>query len=157
MLRARPFLILILRRCLLLSRACGPGFAPVNLLRRVTSTSEEAISLNPSISGDGRLIAFESTEDLASRGGETSFHSLQTDLTNNPISFLQMANGRSVTPGISQDGTRIAFASSGDPLGQNADGNSEIFLYDGSLNRSPTRRRPLQSTCSGWQLSTVDK
>ena len=136
MLHARPFLILILAALFVAVESVWPRLShSVNLLRRVTSTSEEAISLNPSISGDGSLIAFESTEDLASRGGETSFHSLQTDLTNNPVRFLQMANGRSVTPGISQDGTRITFASTGDPLGQNADGNSEVFRYDGSLKQ----------------------
>ena len=38
-------------------------------LRRITNTTEEGINLNPSISGDGRIVAFESTEDLASTGG----------------------------------------------------------------------------------------
>src|SRR6185503_20831560 len=34
-------------------------------------------------------------------------------------------------PAISQDGSRIAFASKDNPVGTNSDGNSEIFLYDG--------------------------
>ncbi|HCX30288.1 MAG TPA: hypothetical protein DHU55_11045, partial [Blastocatellia bacterium] len=37
-------------------------------LRRITNTSEEGISINPSISGDGRVAAFESTEDIAGAG-----------------------------------------------------------------------------------------
>lgn len=31
---------------------------------------------------------------------------------------------------VSGDGTRVLFTSTGDPVGQNADGNSELFVYD---------------------------
>src|SRR5207249_6035046 len=41
-----------------------------------------------------------------------------------------MGGTRAAAPAISQDGSRIAFASKDDPLGTNADGNSEIFLFD---------------------------
>src|SRR6185503_7868483 len=100
-------------------------------LRRVTTTSEEVLNLNPSISGDGRFIAFESTADLADAGGD-GFHALRADLFSAPITLAQLGNSRSVTPAISQDGSFIAFASHDNPLGTNSDGNSEIFLYHGS-------------------------
>ncbi len=43
-----------------------------------------------------------------------------------------MGATRAPAPAISQDGSRIAFASKDNPLGTNNDGNSEIFLYDGA-------------------------
>lgn len=97
-------------------------------LRLVTSTSEEVLNLNPSLSGDGRFIAFESTFDLASTGGN-GFHAIRADIATEPARFEQMGKSRAVTPAISQDGSHIAFASADNPLGINNDGNSEIFLY----------------------------
>src|SRR5207249_2299999 len=43
-----------------------------------------------------------------------------------------MGGTRAAAPAISQDGSRIAFASKDDPLGTNLDGNSEIILFDGA-------------------------
>src|SRR5207249_8518197 len=80
-------------------------------LRRITNTSEEGISLNPSISGDGRIVAFESTEDVAGAGGADHFRAIRANVSSDPAAFLQMAGSRAVTPAISQDGSRIAFAS----------------------------------------------
>ncbi|HEU4477036.1 MAG TPA: hypothetical protein VFR80_00880, partial [Pyrinomonadaceae bacterium] len=100
-------------------------------LRRVTPTSEEVFNLNPSLSGDGRFIAFESSFDLAGAGGN-GFHALRADLASDPASFEQMGTTRAVTPAISQDGSHVAFASTDNPLGTNRDGNSEIFLYRSS-------------------------
>ncbi|HYV25542.1 MAG TPA: hypothetical protein VE969_09945, partial [Pyrinomonadaceae bacterium] len=101
-------------------------------LRRITNTSEEGISLNPSISGDGRIAAFESSEDVAGAGGADHFRAIRANVSSNPAAFLQMAGSRAVAPAVSQDGSRIAFASRDNPLGTNTDGNSEIFLFDGS-------------------------
>ena len=111
-------------------------------LRRITSTSEEAINLNPSISGDGRILAFESTEDLAALGGADHFRAIRANLGVEPATFVQMGGTRAVSPAVSQDGSRIAFASRDDPLGGNADGNSEIFLFDGSRLIQVTNTSP---------------
>ena len=101
-------------------------------LRRITNTTEEGINLNPSISGDGRFVAFESTEDIAHAGGAESFRALRANIGFDPPAFLQMGATRAPSAAVSQDGSRIAFASKDDPLGTNGDGNSEIFLYDGA-------------------------
>src|SRR6185369_14744686 len=93
---------------------------------------------NPSISGDGRMVAFESTEDLAAAGGSDHFRALRADAGADPATFSQMGGTRAVSPAVSQDGSRIAFASRDDPLGTNPDGNSEIFLYEGSTWRQVT-------------------
>jgi uncharacterized protein (TIGR03437 family) len=111
-------------------------------LRRITNTSEEGININPSISGDGRTIAFETTEDLAGAGGSDHFRAIRANVGIDPPTFFQMAGTRAVTPAISQDGSRIAFASRDDPLGTNTDGNSEIFLFDGAKLIQITRTSP---------------
>jgi uncharacterized protein (TIGR03437 family) len=101
-------------------------------LRRITNTTEEAINLNPSLSGDGRSVAFETTEDIAHAGGAESFRAIRANVGVDPPAFLQMGATRAPSAASSQDGSRIAFASKDDPLGTNGDGNSEIFLYDGA-------------------------
>ncbi|HEX5702834.1 MAG TPA: Calx-beta domain-containing protein [Pyrinomonadaceae bacterium] len=101
-------------------------------LRRITNTTDEGISINPSISGDGRIIGFESTEDVAGAGGTNHFRAIRANISVDPPTFFQMGRTRAVAPGVSQDGSRVAFASKDDPLGTNADGNSEIFLFNGS-------------------------
>src|SRR5256885_16301309 len=129
-------------------------------LRRITNTSEEGISLNPSISGDGRIVAFESTEDVAGAGGIDHFRAIRANVSSDPAAFLQMAGSRAVTPAISQDGLRIAFASRDNPLGTNIDGNSEIFLFDGSSLRQVTNSSPgslaTRTTDGNFQPSISD-
>ena len=108
------------------------GLATTTLaLRRVTTTGEEVLNLNPSLSGDGRFQAFESTFDLGGAGGN-GFHALLADLDLTPASFEEMGSTRAVAPAISQNGSHLAFSSHGDPLATNKDGNSEIFLYRNS-------------------------
>jgi len=111
-------------------------------LRRITNTTEEGINLNPSLSGDGRVIAFESTEDVAQAGGNDHFRAIRAGLNGDPATFFQIAGSRLVAPAISQDGTRIAFASRDDLLGTNSDGNSEIFLFDGAKLIQVTNTSP---------------
>ena len=114
-----------------------------NSLRRITNTSEEALNLNPSVSGDGCIVAFESTEDLAAAGGVDHFRAVVANVAVDPIAFSQIADTRAVAPAISQDGSRIAFASNDDPLGTNQDGNSEIFLFDGLRLTQITDTKPI--------------
>jgi uncharacterized repeat protein (TIGR01451 family) len=111
-------------------------------LRRITNTTEEGINLNPSISGDGRVIGFESTEDVAGAGGADHFRAIRGSIDADLPSFFQIAGSRSTTPAISQDGSRVAFASRDDVLGINNDGNSEIFLFDGAKLIQVTNTSP---------------
>ena len=112
MLRVRPFIAPILIVMLICLAGLWPRRSQSDSVqRRITNTAETGISLNPSISGDGRQVAFESNEDLADAGGAPGFHAIHADLTANPTQFLQMGLSRAVTPAISQNGSRIAFAS----------------------------------------------
>ncbi|MGH9971154.1 MAG: lamin tail domain-containing protein [Pyrinomonadaceae bacterium] len=111
-------------------------------LRRVTNTGEEVINLNPSLSGDGRYVGFESTANLAVIGGGSGFRAVRADLASSPAAFAQMGISRAVAPAASQDGSRIAFASHEDLLGTNADRNSEIFLFNGLGLKQITNTTP---------------
>ena len=94
------------------------------------------------MSGDGQIVAFESTEDLARAGGPQGFRAIRANVDVSPTAFTQLAASRAPAPAISQDGSRIAFASTSNPLGTNADGNSEIFLHDGVTLRQITNTTP---------------
>ena len=144
MLRKQLFRIVGLVIVVIFIGLCGlrnAGTTP--MLSRITNTSEEALNLNPSLSGDGRLIVFESNADLAG-SGERGFHALRADVSTDPPRFAQLALSRAVAPALSQDGSRIAFASKDDPFGTNLDGNSEIFLYYNSTLTQITHTTPDQ-------------
>jgi disulfide oxidoreductase YuzD len=145
-LRLRPLAIvgcIVIALCLL---GLWGARSQTGGLRRVTNTTEEGININPSLSGDGRRVSFESTEDLAHAGGSDHFRSIRADITSDPAAFTQLSGTRAPAPGISQDGSRIAFAAKDNPLGTNADGNSEIFFYDGAALRQITNTTPNDSS-----------
>ncbi|MDQ1560404.1 MAG: hypothetical protein QOD32_3464, partial [Pyrinomonadaceae bacterium] len=137
-------------------------------LRRVTVTPEHALNLNPTISGDGRRLAFESTADLIGAGGgrdagggnSTGFHTYRADLSAETAAFDTVAASRAPAPAVSRDGSRLAFASRENLTGENADGNSEIFLFaDGRLQQltHTTPRDPADRTADGnFQPSLSD-
>ena len=98
--------------------------------RRITHTPAEVLNLNPSISGDGRRLAFESNAPLTGAHTTTAFQLFAAN-TDTPLpAFERLAASRAPAPALSQDGTRTAFASKDDPTGRNRDGNSEIFFQD---------------------------
>ncbi|HEV2704822.1 MAG TPA: lamin tail domain-containing protein [Pyrinomonadaceae bacterium] len=99
--------------------------------RRITNTTAETLNLNPSLSGDGRSLAFETTASAADNlpGG---FRLIRTDLARDPVAPHQLAAARAPAPALSQDGTRLVFSSKDDPLGRNRDANPELFFFDGT-------------------------
>ncbi len=159
MLRLRPLAVLLSLALALCVLGLWSVRSQTGALRRVTNTTRDGVSVNPSLSGDGRRISFESTKDLANAGGN-GFHALRADLTTDPATFIQMGVTRAPAPGISQDGSIIAFASKDDPLGTNPDGNSEIFLFNGTALRqitNTTPSSPIERTRQGnFQPSLTD-
>ncbi|MBD0371231.1 MAG: PD40 domain-containing protein, partial [Pyrinomonadaceae bacterium] len=111
-------------------------------LRRITNTTEEGLNLSPTLSGDGRRIAFESTENLTGSSTGDFFRAIRADITSDPATFFQMAATRGPAPGLSQDGSRAAFAARENPLGSNSDFNSEIFYFNGSTLQQVTNTTP---------------
>jgi Tol biopolymer transport system component len=128
----RIFALLLACSAVLCLVALQSGRTQSGGLRRITNTTDEGININPSISGDGKIVAFESTEDIAAAGGADHFRAIRANVSVDPATLFQMAGSRAPAAGISRDGSRNAFASKDDPLGTNPDGNSEIFLFDGA-------------------------
>jgi uncharacterized protein (TIGR03437 family) len=101
-------------------------------LVRLTNTAEQALNLNPSLSDNGRVVVFESSADFFAGGLNDAFHAMRGDVAGDPPVFVDVGRTRIVSPALSADGSIVAFASSEDLVGQNADRNSEIFLLTGS-------------------------
>jgi Tol biopolymer transport system component len=101
-------------------------------LRQVTNSAGDGIFANSSasISLDGTRIAFDSTRDLTQANADGNLEIFLFDPSTGR--FTQLTNSTRVTgsnlPSIHSDGTRIAFESNANLTGQNADGNTEIFL-----------------------------
>lgn len=133
-------LAIALGLCVVVAGVRSQNDAP---LRRITHTSERTLNLNPTISGDGRRIAFESTDDLSgATNGSATFNTLRAEITGDDATFTRIAASRAPAPALSRDGSRLAFASRENLTGENADGNSEIFLFDGERLRQVTHTSP---------------
>ena len=111
-------------------------------LRRITNTSEHAISLNPTLSDDGKVVVFESSADLTGARENSSFRAIRADLATEGLAFKAIGNSRVVSPALSSDGRIIVFASMEDLVGRNVDRNSEIFSFDGAELKQLTDTGP---------------
>ncbi|GEM_PF-892153 len=104
--------------------AAGPGFT------QLTATNGASTHYNPSINTDGTKIVFYSTHDLT--GGNTDHNSeiFLWTAGSGVVQITTTTGGGSDSPSISDDGTKIAFVSTSNPVpGGNLDGNYEIFLW----------------------------
>ena len=116
-------------------------------ITRVSVDSEgiegEASSGNPSISADGRYVAFDSLASLVDPDGgahhDVFVHDRETGVTTRVSQLvrddgvIEEADGASFHPQISADGRYVAFVSSAENLNSNVDdanGASDIFLHD---------------------------
>jgi len=115
-------------------------------LTQLTNTSEQAMSLNPTLSDDGRVVVFESSADISGNGASSSFHAFQAHLEPKFPVFTDVGSTRVVCPALSNDGKIVVFASMEDLVAQNADRNSEIFMFDGSRTRQLTDTKPDANT-----------
>lgn len=115
-------------------QAFNGGIRFIDVLAGTTTTilaGGNGFNTNPVFSADGQRIAFSATFDPlgtnADRNQELFVYDLQT------AAFRQITNstgGISGEASLSADGSRLAFVSSADLLGGNADGNQEIFVFD---------------------------
>ena len=111
-------------------------------LRRLTKTPEHATSLNPTISGDGRRVVFETTADLAGLDSAPQLRAFAADVSTDPPAYAAVAAARAPAAAVSQDGSRVTFSSADDLTGANADRNPEIFLSDRGTLRQLTHTSP---------------
>jgi Tol biopolymer transport system component len=98
-------------------------------LSQLTNTTN-AGSFDPAISSDALRIAFVSNADFVGKNTDGNF---EIFLWDNKAGFSQLTNallGDSIFPAINAEGKRVAFVSWADLIGENADGNDEVFLWD---------------------------
>lgn len=127
-----------------------------NSTRRITRSyaggDPDGPSYQPSISGDGRYLAFVSeasnlTRDSSSRAAHIYVHDLVSGLTElvSRTPSGRPANGASLRPALSHDGSRVAFQSlacnlvcEGKCQGGQPDINLlwDVFVYDRSTRRT---------------------
>ncbi len=103
---------------------------------RLTTASEaNRGSFRPSVSADGSIVAFESDSDFLGQGlADNQFEIWLYDtatMTFTRVTSVSQANRDSFRPSVSADGSKVAFRSDSDFLGQGiADNQFEIWLYD---------------------------
>jgi Tol biopolymer transport system component len=121
---------------------CTPGFDPIIVVSRDPATGTEANrpSRHPAVSGDGRLVAFESAASNLGCGtaGITQIYVRDRSQEPDRITCVsvdpagQPGNNHSAEPAISADGRFVAFHSdaTGLALGSGCDGNTHVFVRD---------------------------
>ncbi len=122
-----------------------PELAEAEFTYTQLTATTEGDSHHPSMTADGTRIAFSSSDDLVPGGNPDG--NFEIFLWTQGTGFTQLTNtagGGNRTPVISADGTRIVFSSSSNPMGTNADGNGEIFLWT-----SPSTITQLTNSTSG--------
>jgi len=102
---------------------------------QITSTTGANLTAEPDIDAAGNRLVFTTQADLV--GGNADGNA-EIFLFEVGVGFTQIttttAPSDSRVPAISGDGTRVAFASSADLVpASNADGNTELFLWDGGV------------------------
>jgi Tol biopolymer transport system component len=116
----------------------GPGNGiflfdvPSNTLAQLTTDDPSAPpNLALGINYDGTRIAFSSAIDVTGENADRNSEIFLMDVSSGTFTQITDTVGAtSFTPAMNDDGTRIAFRSTADLTGQNADGNTEIFLFD---------------------------
>ena len=123
---------------------------------QITSSTAGGNS-EPSINADGTRIAFYSDRDLTPGSPGNADGNWEIFLWTQGSGITQITSstaGFNFNPSINADGTRIAFRSSSDLTGGNADGNWEIFLA-GSPSADTTPDPFTFTDLTGVPLSTV--
>ena len=132
----------------------GSGSAFV--INQVSDTSDNPVTpftdenFTPSLSRDGKRLAFVSSADPVGSNPDGSFEIFAADLSTAPPTISQLMDSADATTGsafpvLSDDGSTIVFPSNADLLGTNADGNVELF----SVNFDGTNLRQLTFSSTG--------
>jgi hypothetical protein len=102
------------------------GNSLTNITQGGAGDNDEAM-----ISGNGNRVVFVSDHDYGGQNPDNSDEIFLWSSAGPGITAITSATGDgSYDPGISSNGDKIAFSSTRDLTGDNADGNSEVFLHD---------------------------
>jgi Tol biopolymer transport system component len=103
----------------------------ITQITRTISPTADSGSAFPAINADGTRIAFHSERDLTGENRDFNEEIFLFDtITSTFTQITQTTGSPSFEPSINASGTRIAFRSSANLTGGNADFNFEIFLFD---------------------------
>lgn len=113
------------------------GFGNLSLMDRDAGTTVtvappgSGFNLRPDLSDDGRTLAFTSTFDPLGTNADRNSELFVYDATTGATRQVTHTTAGSIdSASISADGGRIAFTGSADLLGENADGNQEVYFVD---------------------------
>lgn len=110
------------------------GLAVRDVTTGTTTTilpSNTSQNLQPAISQDGQRVAFTASGNLLGQNADGNAELYVYDMASNSLRQLTNTTGGNARgASISSDGSRIAFSTFSDPLGQNGDGSEEISYYD---------------------------
>jgi len=97
----------------------------------IVSPAGSGFNQGATISADGNSVAFVSTFDPLGLNADGNSELFRYDvLTHTLAQITHTSGGSAQSASLSGDGSRIAFSSSADLTGANADGNTEVFVYD---------------------------
>src|SRR5207247_2244743 len=112
---------------------------------------------NPSISGDGRLVAYQTIPNASAPFRQVMVKDIQSGATS-LISLSRAGtggNGHSITPQMSSDGRFVVFASKADNLVENdTNGMSDIFVRDRLVGTTMLVSLNAQGTGAGNSASS---
>ena len=98
---------------------------------RAVSPGGSGVNQRPDFSQDGSTIAFSSTFDPLGTNADHNQELFLYDVASRQYrQVTRTIGGQSSEASLSADGHRVAFTTTSDLLGGNADGNQEIFVYD---------------------------
>jgi Tol biopolymer transport system component len=128
---ATAFLILI--QTTLAAPCAAPRLGGLTPIASASDANRD--SYVPSMSADGRVVAFESDSDLLNEGGQSIVFEIwlydTVAMTYTRVTSASEKFRESHTPSLSADGTVVAFTSDSDLLNEGRPGDvMEVWLYD---------------------------
>lgn len=106
------------------------GPASVAHLYAAGETAPGEVAIYPSLSGDGRRVAYQSWQDLTGENPDGSYELFLWDIDTGNLTQITHDEGI-VGYDLDADGSRLALVSSGDLVpGGNPDRSLEAFVYD---------------------------
>lgn len=88
----------------------------------------DGLSWTSDVSADGRRVVFHSNADVVGSNEGGNEEIVLWDEEVGVVALTDAPFGHSLAPSISDDGRRIAFQSGANLTGENADGNTEVFV-----------------------------
>lgn len=116
---------------------CSNAAMAAAVIQQVTKTTL-CENFQPAISGDGKWVVFLADCEIIPGGNtDQNYEVFLFDVEGKRFTQITdtTGQGRNNQPAINADGSRVAFTSSGDVTGRNADGNQEIVVYDRHAKR----------------------